>query len=161
MTRLKSATCACLSALQGRYLSGACACGSGLGVGRSEGEVAFTSCRVMTTLMRNGRDRRSGKPGMGHATLERVFLFGTRSADHIMASGHSGCVVMGTSSPFENRPDTWLHRNASRSRVVRPGEFMSSRPNQSGKQQHAKANRAATLVRAIRLLTPCFALASE
>jgi hypothetical protein len=47
------------------------------------------------TLMRNGRDRRLGKPGMGHATLERVFLFGTRSADHIRASGHSGCVVMG------------------------------------------------------------------
>ena len=47
------------------------------------------------TLMRNGRDRRLGKPGMGHATLERVFLFGTRSADHIRASGHGGRVVMG------------------------------------------------------------------
>jgi hypothetical protein len=70
------------------------------------------------TLMRNGRDRRLGKPGMGHATLERVFLFGTRSADHIRASGHSGCVVMGTSSPFENRPDTWLHPNASRKRQI-------------------------------------------
>ena len=34
---------------------------------------------------------------MGHATLERVFLFGTRSADHIRASGHGGRVVMGTS----------------------------------------------------------------
>ena len=32
---------------------------------------------------------------MGHATLERVFLFGTRSADHIRASGHGGRVVMG------------------------------------------------------------------
>jgi hypothetical protein len=72
----------------------------------------------MMTLMRNGRDRRLGKPGMGHATLERVFLFGTRSADHIRASGHSGCVVMGTSSPFENRPDTWLHPNASRKRQI-------------------------------------------
>jgi hypothetical protein len=30
--------------------------------------------------------------------LERVFLFGTRSADHIRLSGHSCCVVMGTCS---------------------------------------------------------------
>src|SRR6478672_5678320 len=72
----------------------------------------------MMTLMRNGRDRRLGKPGMGHAILERVFLFGTRSADHIRASGHGGRVVMGTSSPFENRPDTWLHPNASRKRQI-------------------------------------------
>ena len=27
---------------------------------------------------------------MGHAIDERVFLFGTRSADYIRASGHSG-----------------------------------------------------------------------
>jgi len=67
----------------------------------------------MTTLMRNGRDRRSGKPVMGHAILERALLVGTRSADHIRASSHSGCIAMGASSPFENRPDTWLHPNAS------------------------------------------------
>jgi hypothetical protein len=30
---------------------------------------------------------------MGHATLERVLLFGTRSADYIRASGHSGCIA--------------------------------------------------------------------
>src|ERR1700688_3156885 len=47
----------------------------------------------MTALMRNGRDRRSGKPVMGHAIVERVFLFGTRSADYIRASGHSGCIA--------------------------------------------------------------------
>src|ERR1700687_4495401 len=47
----------------------------------------------MTALMRNGRDRRSGKPVMGHAIVERVLLFGTRSADYIRASGHSGCIV--------------------------------------------------------------------
>src|SRR5208282_1841176 len=47
----------------------------------------------MTALMRNGRDRRSGKPGMGHAIVERVRLFGTRSADYIRASGHSGCIA--------------------------------------------------------------------
>jgi hypothetical protein len=28
---------------------------------------------------------------MGHAILERVLLFGTRSADYIRASGHNGC----------------------------------------------------------------------
>src|SRR6476619_534997 len=58
----------------------------------------------MTTLMRNGRDRRLGKPVKCHARKERVFLVGTRSADHIRASGHSGCI---------QRPDTWLHPNAS------------------------------------------------
>ena len=30
---------------------------------------------------------------MGHAILERVLLFGTRSADYIGASGHSGCIA--------------------------------------------------------------------
>ena len=33
-----------------------------------------------------------------------MLLFGTRSADHIKASGQSGCI---------QRPDTWLHPNAS------------------------------------------------
>ena len=37
---------------------------------------------VMTTLMRNGRDRRLEKPVKCHARKERVFLVGTRSADH-------------------------------------------------------------------------------
>ena len=68
---------------------------------------------VMTTLMRNGRDRRLGKPVMGHAILERTLLVGTRSADHIRASSHSGCIAMEVTLPFENRPDTWLHPNAS------------------------------------------------
>jgi len=36
---------------------------------------------------------------MGHAILERVLLFGTRSADHIRASGHCGCIAMEV-SPF-------------------------------------------------------------
>ena len=31
---------------------------------------------------------------MGHAIVERVLLFGTRSADYIRASGHSGCIAM-------------------------------------------------------------------
>jgi hypothetical protein len=75
--------------------------------------VRSRTAGVMTTLMRNGRDRRSGKPVKGHAILERVLLVGTRSADHIRASGHSGCIEMEASSPSENRPDTWLHPNAS------------------------------------------------
>ena len=50
---------------------------------------------------------------MGHAIVERVLLFGTRSADYIRASGHSGCIEMEVSPPFENRPYTWLHPNAS------------------------------------------------
>ena len=61
-----------------------------------EDEVAFVRSRtagVMTALMRNGRDRRSGKPVKCHARKERVLLFGTRSADYIRASGHSGCIA--------------------------------------------------------------------
>ena len=30
---------------------------------------------------------------MGDAILERVLLFGTRSADYIRASGHNGCIA--------------------------------------------------------------------
>ena len=67
----------------------------------------------MTTLMRNGRDRRSGKPVMGHAILERALLVGTRSADHIRASGHSSCISDEASLYAKNRPYTWLHPNAS------------------------------------------------
>src|SRR5262245_65773661 len=47
----------------------------------------------MTALMRNGRDRRLGEPVLGHAILERVLLFGTRSADYIRASGNGGCIA--------------------------------------------------------------------
>ena len=77
-----------------------------------EDEVASVRSRtagVMTTLMRNGRDRRLGKPVKCHARKERVFLVGTRSADHIRASGQSGCI---------QRPDTWLHPNASQKRQI-------------------------------------------
>jgi len=66
--------------------------------------VRSRTAGVMTTLMRNGRDRRSGKPVKCHAILERVRLFGTRSADYIRASGQSGRT---------QRPNTWLHPNAS------------------------------------------------
>jgi hypothetical protein len=71
--------------------------------------VRSRTAGVMTTLMRNGRDRRLGKPVTCHARKERVFLVGTRSADHIRASGHGGCI---------QRPDTWLHPNASLKRQI-------------------------------------------
>src|SRR3954470_3426956 len=47
---------------------------------------------VMTTLMRNGRDL-DRKPETGPRE-ERTRAFGwDRSADHIRASGHSGCIA--------------------------------------------------------------------
>ncbi len=55
-------------------------------------------------MMRNGRDRRSGEPAKCHAIDKRVLLVGTRSAEYIRASGQSGRI---------QRPDTWLHPNAS------------------------------------------------
>jgi hypothetical protein len=55
--------------------------------------VRSRTAGVMTALMRNGRDRRLGEPVMGHAILERVLLFGTRSADYIRTSGHNGCIA--------------------------------------------------------------------
>jgi hypothetical protein len=64
--------------------------------------VPSRTARVMTTLMRNGRDRR--EPVKCHARKERVLLFGARSADYIRASSHNGCI---------QRPNTWLHPNAS------------------------------------------------
>jgi hypothetical protein len=60
---------------------------------------------------------------MGHATLERVLLFGTRSADYIRASGHSGCIAtevilqaiteaeyMTAPERFAEKSDSLLHR---------------------------------------------------
>jgi len=59
---------------------------------------------------------------MGHATLERVRLFGPRSADYIRASGHSGCIAtevvlqakqaeyMTAPERFAEMPDFPLHR---------------------------------------------------
>jgi len=59
---------------------------------------------------------------MGHAIDERVFLFGTRSADYIRASGHSGCIAkeaslqtkqaeyMTAPERFAEKSDSLLHR---------------------------------------------------
>src|SRR5205807_3502566 len=111
-----------------------------------------------TTLMRNGRDRRLGKPVMGHAILERMLLVGTRSADHIRASSHSGCIAMEVTPPFENRPDTWLHPNASQNvrfllhRGRRPymahlgSAAMSEMSPESGLKQTSQFDRAMSTV---------------
>ena len=59
---------------------------------------------------------------MGHAIVERVLLFGTRSADYIRASGHSGYIAMEASlqaktgrihdrtRTLRRKPDSLLHR---------------------------------------------------
>jgi len=59
---------------------------------------------------------------MGHAIDERVFLFGTRSADYIRATGQSGCIAMEASlqrkqaeymtapERFAEKSDSLLHR---------------------------------------------------
>ena len=58
----------------------------------------------------DGIDAKRSRPSLGktrllcHARKERVLLFGTRSADYIRASSHNGCI---------QRPNTWLHPNAS------------------------------------------------
>ena len=66
----------------------------------------------MTTLMRNGRDRRSENPLLGHARIERVQLIGT---DQRITSGPAATAAAshGANPPSENRPNTWLHPNAS------------------------------------------------
>ena len=55
---------------------------------------------------------------MGHALDKRVLLVGTRSAAHIRASGHSGCIATKARPSSDNRPDTWLHPNASPNRQI-------------------------------------------
>src|SRR5271169_2326281 len=86
----------------------------------------------MTTLMRNGRDRRSGKPVLCHARKERVLLFGTRSADYIRASGHSGRI---------QRPNTWLHPNASLKCPILP-LHRRRRPYMAQSGQSLRRNRS-------------------
>ena len=47
---------------------------------------------------------------MGHAILERVLLFGTRSADYIRASGHNGCIATDTLNdpPLADANRLWI-----------------------------------------------------
>jgi len=74
--------------------------------------VRSRTARVMTTLMRNGRDRRSENPLWADAILERVFLVGT---DQRITSGPAATAAASQRDKprRENRPDTWLHPNAS------------------------------------------------
>src|ERR1700756_4241144 len=67
----------------------------------------------MTTLMRNGRDRRPGKPVMGHAILERALLVGTRISESHQGQQPQRLHREGASLYAKNRPHTWLHPNAS------------------------------------------------
>jgi hypothetical protein len=53
--------------------------------------------------------RRSGQPISASASFECGLLIGTRSAEGIMASGHANRA---------NRPNTWLHRPATRREVL-------------------------------------------
>ncbi len=99
---------------------------------------AFTNCRGDDDVDANGRDRRLGKPVMGHAIGERVLLFGTRSADYIRASSHSGCIEMEVSPPFENRPYTWLHPNASQISQI---PLAPRAPSIHGPSRHAVLRR--------------------
>ena len=45
---------------------------------------------------------------MGHAIDERVVLFGTRSADYIRASGHSGCIAMEASQASRRKQAEYM-----------------------------------------------------
>jgi hypothetical protein len=66
------------------------------GVWRGEDEAAYVRSRtagVMTTLMRNGRDRRSENPFGATRGRTRAPVW-DRSADHIRASGRSGCIAL-------------------------------------------------------------------
>ena len=67
---------------------------------------------VMTTLMRNGRDRRSENPLWADAIVERVFVVGT---DQRITSGPAATAAASQRGKprRENRPYTWLHPNAS------------------------------------------------
>jgi hypothetical protein len=81
--------------------------------------VRSRTAGVMTTLMRNGRDRRSENPFWADAILERVQLSGT---DQRITSGPAATAAAshGGNPPSENRPDTWLHPNASQRSQIFP-----------------------------------------
>src|SRR5438045_1213574 len=67
----------------------------------------------MTTLMRNGRDRRSENPRRAMRDKERVpYWLGPISGSH-QGQRPKRLHRDGSNPPSENRPDTWLHPNAS------------------------------------------------
>jgi hypothetical protein len=74
--------------------------------------VRSRTARVMTTLMRNGRDRRSENPSGPKRYLSAGYCPGPISGSHqgqrpLRLHRHGG------KPASENRPDTWLHPNAS------------------------------------------------
>src|SRR5580704_11480664 len=76
-----------------RHLSETCAGGSAVRGCRWENEAAYVRSRtagVMTTLMRNGRDRRSENPFWADAILEREQVVGT---DQRITSGPAATVA--------------------------------------------------------------------
>ncbi len=104
---------------QRRHLfSGACACHSRSGLIRSrqwEDEVASVrsrTARVMTTSMRNGRDRRSDNPSGPTRDLSACYCLGPISGSH-QGQRPQRPHRDGGKPPGENRPYTWLHPNAS------------------------------------------------
>ena len=70
------------------------------------------TARVMTTLMRNGRDRRSENPPGPPRYLSACFCLGPISGSHQGQRPH--WLHRDGGKPLsENRPNTWLHPNAS------------------------------------------------
>src|SRR6516164_10191092 len=63
----------------------------------------------MMTLMRNGSGPSIGKTRFVPREERTRACDWDRSADHIRARGHNGCI---------QRPDTWLHPNVSRTRQI-------------------------------------------
>src|SRR6202023_2873621 len=75
----------------------------------SDGKMRLRPCvhelqGVMMTLMRNGRDRRSENPRCATRGKSACFWLGPISGSH-QGQQPNGCT---------QRPDTWLHPNASR-----------------------------------------------
>ena len=114
------AICHCKSAEEARALWSASAdrftaCKLVLRSWRSEDEVASVRSRtagVMTTLMRNGRDRRSDNPSGPTRYLSARYCLGPISGSHQGQRPQWPHRDEGT-PPRENRPHTWLHPNAS------------------------------------------------
>jgi len=74
--------------------------------------VRTRTARVMTTLMRNGRDRRSENPSGPPRYLSACYCLGPISGSHQGQRPHWLHRDRGKSLS-ENRPNTWLHPNAS------------------------------------------------
>ena len=55
---------------------------------------AINQCRVMVLIFSTNANESS----QIRREVERALLVGTRSADHIRASGHNGCIAMGQAS---------------------------------------------------------------